>query len=145
MDKQLKSELRRLLTGRTMRDEEGWLVAIPEGKFMIHHGITDRTGYRKIKVKETRIQAAEDNEEAFHAIFNALQDIGMLVNLRSKPSALCARCRFFMTKAVILSVTPEGDGIVLIQAFTGRSFTAGLCCRMAIKKLIKKIDRTKES
>ena len=52
MDKQLKTELRKLLTGRTIRDEEGWLIAVPEGSYFIYHGITDRTGYRKIKCVE---------------------------------------------------------------------------------------------
>ena len=52
MDKQLKTELRKLLTGRTVRDEEGWLIAVPEGNYLIYHGITDRSGYGKIKCRE---------------------------------------------------------------------------------------------
>ena len=35
MEKQLKAELRKLLTGRTVRDEEGWLVAVPEGSYLV--------------------------------------------------------------------------------------------------------------
>ena len=46
MDKQLKTELKKILTGRTVRDEEGWLVAIPDGNYLIYHGVADRTGYR---------------------------------------------------------------------------------------------------
>jgi hypothetical protein len=140
MDKQLKTELRKLLTGRTVRDEEGWLIAVPEGNYLIYHGITDRSGYGKIKCREVRVQAASDNEEAFHVVLKGLQNVGMLVNMKTKPTALCALCRFFLTKAVVLCVTPEGDGLVLIQAYTGRSLTAGICCRRAIKKLIKKME-----
>jgi hypothetical protein len=139
MDKQLKTELRKLLTGRTIRDQEGWLIAVPEGSYMIYHGIADRTGYHKIKLREERLQVAPDNEAAFHLVLKGLQDVGILVNMQTKPNALCALCRFFLTKAVVLCVVPEGDGMVLIQAYTGRSFTAGLCNRMAITKLIKKI------
>jgi hypothetical protein len=142
MDKQLKTELRKLLTGRTIRDEEGWLVAVPEGSYMIYHGITDRTGYRKIKCREKRMKVADDNEQAFHAVLEALSNIGLLANMKAKPNALCALCRFFLTKAVILCVNPEGDGVVLVQAYTGRSITAGLCCTMAISKLIKKMNLT---
>ena len=137
MDKQLKTELRKLLTGRTIRDEEGWLIAIPEGSYFIYHGVTDRTGYRKIKLREERVQVAPDNEQAFHMVLKALSDIGLLVNMKTKPDALCALCRFFLTKTVVLCVVPEGDGLVLVQASTGRSFTAGICCRLAISKLIK--------
>ena len=144
MDKQLKTELKKLLTGRTVRDEEGWLVAAPEGRHLIYYGVTDRTGYRKIRVVEKRIQIAGSGEEAFHAVLKALQDIGVLVNMQTRPNALCALCRMLLTKTVILCVTPEGNGIVLVQAYTGRSFTAGLCCRMAIAKLMKKINPTKE-
>lgn len=140
MDKQLKKELRKLLTGRTIRDEEGWLIAIPDGSYFIYHGVTDRTGYRRIKCREERVQVASDNEQAFHKVLKGLRDVGLLVNMQTKPNALCALCRFFLTKAVVLCVVPEGSGLVLVQAYTGRSFTAGICCRLAIAKLIKKMD-----
>ena len=140
MDKKMKAELRKLLTGRTIRDEEGWLVAVPDGSYLIYHGIADRTGYRKIKYKEARVQAAPSNEEAFYKVLKALQEIGILVNMESKPTALCALCRFFLTKAVVLCVSPEEDGEVLLEAYTGRSFTAGLCCQMAMAKLVKKMN-----
>lgn len=145
MDKQLKTELRKLLTGRTIRDEEGWLIAVPEGSYLIFHGITDRTGYRKIMLREERIQVANDNEQAFHTVLKALQNVGLLVNMKTRPNALCALCRFFLTKSVVLCITPEGTGTVLIQAYTGRSFTAGICCRLAISKLIKEMNLTQES
>ena len=133
------------MTGRTIRDEEGWLIAVPEGSYFVYHGITDRTGYRKIKCREERVQVATDNEQAFRKVLKALMDIGLLVNMKTKPDALCALCRFFLTKAVVLCVVPEGDGLVLVQAYTGRSFTAGLCCRMAISKLIKILNPPTES
>ena len=145
MDKQLKTELRKLLTGRTIRDEEGWLIAVPEGSYFVYHGITDRTGYRKIKCIEERVQVAPDNEQAFHAVLKALADVGLLVNMKTKPDALCALCRFFLTKTVVLCVVPEGEGLVLVQAYTGRSFTAGICCRLAISKLIKILNPPTES
>ena len=144
MEKQLKTELRKLLTGRTIRDEEGWLIAIPDGNYLIYHGNTDRTGYRKIKLREERIQVAATNEEAFHVVLKALQEIGVLVNMKTKPDALCALCRMFLTKAVILCVVPEGDGLVLAQAYTGRSFTAGISCKMAITNFMKKINQIQE-
>ena len=140
MERQLKSELRKLLTGRTIRDEEGWLVAVPDGQYTIYHGVIDRTGYRKIKLREERIQVAPSNEEAFHKVLKALRDVGILVNMQTKPNALCALCRFFLTKAVVLCVVPEGDGLVLVQAYTGRSFTAGISCRLAISKLVKNLN-----
>lgn len=145
MDKQLKTELRKLLTGRTIRDEEGWVIAVPEGSYFTYHGVTDRTGYRKIKCREDRVQVAADNERAFHTVLRALGDVGLLVNMQSKPDALCALCRFFLTKTVVLCVVPEGEGVVLVQAYTGRSFTAGLCCRLAIAKLVKKMNLMQES
>ena len=145
MDKQLKSELRKLLTGRTIRDEEGWLIAIPEHTYFIYHGVTDRTAYRKIKLREERVQVASDNEQAFYTVLKALAEVGLLVNMKTKPDALCALCRFFLTKTVVLCVVPEGDGLVLVQAYTGRSFTAGICCRLAISKLIKILNPPTES
>jgi hypothetical protein len=145
MDKQLKTELRKLLTGRTIRDEEGWLIAVPEGSYFVYHGVTDRTGYRKIKCREERVQLDGDGETVFHTVLKALSDVGLLVDMKTKPDALCALCRFFLTKTVVLCIVPQGEGIVLIQAYTGRSFTAGLCCRMAISKLIKILNPPTES
>ena len=144
MEKQLKTELKKLLTGRTIRDEEGWLIAIPDGNYLIYHGVPDRTGYRKIKLREERIQVAATNEEAFHLVLNALQEIGVLVNMKTMPNALCALCRVFLTKAVILCVVPESDGLVLVQAYTGRAFTAGISCKKAISDFMKKINQMQE-
>ena len=145
MDKQLKTELRKLLTGRTIRDEEGWLIAIPDGSYFVYHGVTDRTGYRKIICREERVQVAADNEQAFRTVLMALREVGLLVNMETKPDALCALCRFFLTKTVVLCVIPEGSGRVLVEAYTGRSLTAGICCKMAIAKLIKRMNLTPEN
>ena len=144
MEKQLKTELKKLLTGRTIRDEEGWLIAIPDGNYMIYHGVSDRTGYRKIKLREEQIQVANSNEEAFHVVLEALQNVGVLVNMKTMPDALCALCRVFLTKAVILCVVPEDDGLVSVQAYTGRSFTAGISCKIAISNFMKKINQMQE-
>lgn len=140
MEKQLKTEIRRLLTGRTIRDEEGWLIAVPEGNHFIYHGITDRTGYRKIKVKEKYIEITKRNESAFYLVLEALQNVGILVNLKGKPDALCALCRVFLTRRVLLCVEPEQDGKVLLQAYIGRSFTSPLCCRRLISRFERSIE-----
>ena len=145
MDKQLKSELRKLLTGRTVRDEEGWLVAVPEGSYWIYHGVADRTGYRKIICRERRMQAAASNEEAFQQVLNALQEIGVLVDMQTMPEALCALCRLFLTKAVVLCVAPLENGTVLVRAYTGRSLMAGIFCRLVIARLRKKLGKEQES
>ena len=144
MEMQLKNELRKLLTGRTIRDEEGWLVAIPDGNYLIYHGVTDRTGYGKIKMREEIMQVAQSTQKAFQPIFRALQEIGVLVNMKSRPEALCALCRPFLTKTVILCVIPEENGMVRVQAYTGRSFLAGICCKAAIVKLEKKLGLSQQ-
>lgn len=144
MDKQLKTELRKLLTGRTIRDEEGWLIAVPEGNYLIYHGVADSTGFRKIKLREERVQVDADNEQAFHLVFGALQDMGILVNMETKPDALCALCRLYLTKAVIICVELEREGVLLVQVYTGRSILAGICCRRVIKNFIKNLNKTQD-
>lgn len=141
MDKQLKTEIRKLLTGRTIRDEEGWLIAVPEGNYMIYHGVADSTGFRKIKQRQAHLQVAASSEAAFQPVLEALRDMGILVNMQTKPEALCALCRFFLTKAVLLCVSPEENGRVLVQAYTGRSLMAGISSRLAVRKLKKKLNR----
>ena len=145
MEKQLKTEIRKLLTGRTIRNEEGWLIAGPDGSRFIYHGRADRTGYRKIRQREEQIQVAQSNEEAFPYVLNALQEIGLLVDMKSMPTALCTLCRVFLTKRVLLCVLPVEDGLVLVRAYTGRSFTARISCRIAISRFMKKINDAKDS
>lgn len=139
MDKELKNELRKLLTGRTVRDEEGCLVAVPDGGVLIYHGVADTTGHRKIYTKEEVVQVAADPETAFYRVLDALQKVGVLVNMRSQPQALCALRRYFLTKAVILCVLPEQDGRVRVQAHTGRSLFAAACCSRAVEQFKKNL------
>lgn len=145
MESLMKNELKKLLTGRTIRDEEGWLIAIPEGSRMIYHGITDSTGYGKIKSQEAMIQVAETTGKAFDPVFNALQSIGILVNMKTQPNALCTLCRIYLTRSVILCVHPGENGMVQVQAYTGRSLLAGLYCRLAISRLEKKLSMTQKN
>lgn len=145
MEKQEKIEIRKLLTGRTIRDEEGWLIAIPEGNYMIYHGVADSTGFRKIIHRKTHLQVAATNEDAFHPVLESLRDMGTLVNMQTKPEALCAVCRFFLTKAVLLCVSPEENGRVRIETYTGRSLAAGILSRVAMAKLKKKLRENQEN
>ena len=140
MEKQLKNEIRKLLTGRTLRDEEGGLIAVPDGTRFVYHGITDRTGYRRIRLREEHIQVADSNEEAFGRVWNALREIGLPVDMKTKPTALCALCRVFLTRRVLLCVLPQEDGLVLVQAYTGRAITSRLCCRIAMSRFMKKLN-----
>ena len=145
MEKQQKTEIRKLLTGRTIRDEEGWLIAVPEGSYMIYHGVADPSGYRKLKQKQRRIKLPVSSEDAFYLVLKALQDMGILANMETMPDSLCALCRVHLTKAVLLCVTPVEDGVVQVQAFAGRSLTSGITCAAVIAKLIKKLDPKKKS
>lgn len=144
MEKLQKNEIRKLLTGRTVRDEEGWLIAVPDGNYMIYHGVSDRSGYGKIRQRQEQIKLASNNEDAFYLVLKGLQDMGILANMTTMPDALCALCRVHLTKAVLLCVSPVENGVVQVQAFTGRSLTAGLTCRYAINKLMKKINPKKK-
>lgn len=139
MEKELKNELRKLLTGRTIRDEEGVLMAVPEGSRLIYHGVSDTTGHRKILSRSAVMEVARDTDTAFYQVLEALQRVGILVNMRSQPQALCALRRYFPTKAVILCVLPEQDGRIRIQAYTGRSLFAPVYCNRAIAQLRKNI------
>lgn len=139
MEKELKNELRKLLTGRTVRDEEGVLMAVPEGSRLIYQGVSDTTGHRKILERSAVMEVARDTDAAFYQVLEALQRVGILVNMRSQPKALCALKRYFLTKAVILCVLPEQDGQIRIRAYTGRSLLAPACCSHAIAKLRKNI------
>lgn len=134
MDREMKKELRKLLTGRTIRDPEGWLVAVPDAGRLIYHGASDNTG-RKIICREAILAGDRDPEKAFYRVLQALETVGLPVNMRTRPEALCALRRYFLTKGVILCATWQQDGSIHVQAYTGRSFLGSFCCVNAIRRL----------
>lgn len=138
-DKELKKEIRSLLTGRTYRNDDGLLVALPEDARFVYRGVSDNMG-RKTYSRSAELVASEDPEEAFHAVLNALQQMGILVDMRSQPDALCALKRYFLTKAVLICVTPERGDKVYVEVYTGKSFFAPLCCVLAIKRLKRLLE-----
>lgn len=140
MDKQRKKELRKLLTGQTIRNEEGWLVAIPDGSRLIYHGASDNTGRRLTSHSATLALPQDmDTDTLVHTIVKCLQQMGLMVNMQTWPEALCVLKRYYLTKAVLLCVAPGDNGGLELVAYTGRSLTSAICCRRAIgqfKKLL---------
>ena len=91
MNKQLKKELKRLLSGRTILDNEGVLMALPEGQRMIFHGLTNGWSsvlFSGIAVQEYCFQLASDGAEAFSVVFPVMQRLGRLVVLSERETAL---------------------------------------------------------
>lgn len=138
MDKEIKKELRKLLTGRTIRNENGWLEAVPDGSRLVYFGASDNMGRRIITRSQTIVLEGEV-DKVFRRILKALQETGLLVNMLTRPDALCALRRYGLTKAVIICVTPVEENGICIQAHTGKSLLAGFFCRNALNKVKAKI------
>lgn len=147
MDKELQKELKKFLTGRVVVDEEGLLIALPEDIRFSFHGVPDgweSARFRKLVSREQRIRIAEDGESAFYVAIEALQMLGRLIHLESEPRALGCMRHYVLGKSVVLCVYPEGEGAVVVSAYTGKSLLAGASCRRALRDFARALPRSEE-
>ncbi|MDO4732964.1 MAG: hypothetical protein Q4B50_05560 [Bacillota bacterium] len=153
MDKAMQKEIRKILTGRVILQEEGWLIALPEGNPMVFHGLPDgwsSARFRKIIYREEHLQLDTSFEDAFQIVLRRLQDMGRLVYLDTIPEAISCMRRYFTSKSLLISAVPEGGGRICVRAYTGRSLFGGLSCRRGLRDfrhnlpLIEIVDSAKK-
>ncbi|MBR5572399.1 MAG: hypothetical protein IKV99_07150 [Oscillospiraceae bacterium] len=135
MNRHLKKELKRLLSGRTILDNEGVLVALPEGQRMIFHGLTNGWSsvlFSGIAVQEYCFQLASDGAEAFSVVFPVMQRLGRLVVLSERETALACMRRYPLSRPVILAADHEGDGLVRLSLYTAKGLPARYLLRRGL-------------
>lgn len=136
MNKQLKRELKNILSGRTIMDNNGMLMALPEGHRMVFQGVLN--GWSSVRiwgvaVQEYCFQLADDGGAAYEIVLSAMQALGRLVYLEQRDTALCCIRRYAMSRPVVLAAIHEGDGLVRLSLYTGKGAVAKMIQHRALQ------------
>ena len=138
MVKKEKKEIKKLLLGRTVLDEEGRLVTPEAGTIRVPTGIADGAGAVRFLGVSGRVRCYESDlsgEELVEHVKGCMANLGRSVRLRQRPEAVACLIRYVLTKPVILSFRfVEGRGI--LTAWTGR----GLTCRLSQNRAIRAFE-----
>lgn len=135
MDKGLKKELKKILSGRVIVNEDGVLTALSDNQRLIFHGLPEgweSVRFRGITKRESRLRIVQENGTPFDLVFSAMQNLGRLVELKQAPETLACIRRYVFRKPVVIAVDYEGDGVVRVTVYTGRSLLAGSSCRRGL-------------
>ena len=120
-----KKEIRNLLLGKMVLDEDGKLVTPPAGTFRVPQGVTDGAGSVRlfgITGKARRYETDLSEEAMMEAAAEAMRDMGRALRLREQPDAAACLIRYVMTRPAVL-VFRYMEGSPVLTVWTGRGIT----------------------
>ena len=130
-----KKEIRRLLLGKAVVDEEGRLVTPEAGTFRVPNGIADGAGSVRFLGVGGKTQCYETDlgeEEVMTRAEESMRSIGRGVYLRQHPDAAACLIRYVLTKPALLVFRwVEGRGV--LTAWTGRGIMSWASRMRAIR------------
>lgn len=139
MDEQTR-EIRQILLGRTRREPDGSLSALPAGErrsLRAVQGVTAGWGALHLLGvcrRERRYRLPPKTPEKLTA--ELLNRMGRAVRLEKAPGASACLCRHLLADQVLLTVERE-DGVLTAAAYTARGALAAPACRAVLNKLEK--------
>ena len=117
-----KKEIRNLLLGKAVVDEEGRLVTPEAGTFRVPNGIADGAGAVRFLGVSGKTQCYESDlseEELADRAAECMRSIGRGVYLRQHPDAAACLIRYVLTRPALL-VFRRVEGLGVLTAWTGR-------------------------
>ncbi len=141
MEKQLKTEIRAILSARTATDADGWTVAV-EGRLpLTMYGVADSSAVYGITSKGLSLSIAADSKIALQKLSKVFQCYGAMTVLQNDPEALACLRRKVFSKTVLVTAKNMGEGKILLTAHTGRSIMAKFTCKRTLKTLAKELNK----
>ena len=130
-----KKEIRDLLLGRTVMDEEGCLVVPDAGTIRVSSGILDGTGAARflgVSGKSRGYESDLEGEELMTLAGECMRNIGRAVHLRRHPEAEACLLRYLLTRpALLVFRLVEGRGILTV--WTGRGIMSWVSRLRAVR------------
>ena len=123
-----KKEIRNLLLGKMVLDEDGKLVTPAAGTFRVPQGVVDGAGSVRlfgITGKARRYETELREEDMLEAAAEAMRDMGRALRLREQPDAVACLIRYVMTRPAVL-VFRYMEGSPVLTVWTGRGITGWL-------------------
>ena len=123
--KKEKKELRDLLLGKAVLNEDGKLITPASGVFRVPQGVTNGAGavrFLGISGKKRLYETDMDEERLMEEARKCMANIGRGVRLRQQPDAVACLIRYVLTVPALLTFQcVEGRG--LLTAWSGRGVT----------------------
>ena len=135
-----KKEIRNLLLGKAVVDEEGRLVTPEAGTFRVPNGIADGAGAVRFLGVSGKTQCYESDlgeEELMAQAAECMRGIGRGVYLRQHPDAAACLIRYVLTRPALL-VFRRVEGLGVLTAWTGR----GIMSWASRLRAIRAFERT---
>ena len=135
-----KKEIRNLLLGKAVVDEEGRLVTPEAGTFRVPNGIADGAGAVRFLGVSGKTQCYETDlseEELAARAAECMRSIGRGVYLRQHPDAAACLIRYVLTRPALL-VFRRVEGLGVLTAWTGR----GIMSWASRLRAIRAFERT---
>ena len=133
--KKEKKEIRDVLMGRTVLDEDGNLTTLEPGTFRVPQGVVDGAGgvflfgiARKTCLYETDFSEGDTLAWADWC----MASLGRTVRLRTQPEAAACRIRYVLTRPAVLTFRFM-EGRPVLTAWAGRGLTARISLRRALR------------
>lgn len=136
MDKQLKKELKKVLTGQVLLGEEGVIHALGDEHHRVFHGAVEgweAVQFRGLSKRVGRYRIGKDGESPFDRVFSAMQNLGRLVELKQAPETLACIRRYMSSRPVVIAVDYEGEGVICVTVYTGRGMFSGMICNRGLR------------
>ena len=133
--KKEKKEIRSLLLGKAVLDDEGKLITPEAGIIRLPQGIADgatAVRFLGITAKKRLYDSDLSEEELMAEAFECMRNIGRGVRLRHQPDAAACLLRYVLTRPAILTFRCV-DGHGLLTAWTGRGLTGWISQLRAIR------------
>lgn len=137
-----KREIRDLLLGKTVLDEEGRLTTPGAGTLRLPQGIPPGAGavrFFGVGGKSRRYVTALEEKEILAEVRGGMARLGRAVRLREQPRAAACLIRYVLTLPVLLIFHPSEDGWML-TAWSGRGLTACFSRRRALHAFDKSLS-----
>lgn len=133
--KKEKKEIRDVLMGKTVLDEDGCLTTLEPGMFRVPQGVMDGAGgvfllgiARRSRVYET----AYSREDTLAWADQRMMELGRVVRLRTQPDTAACRIRYVLTRPAMLTFRFVG-GQAVLTAWAGRGLTAWISLGRALR------------
>ena len=140
--KKEKKEIRDLLLGKTVMDEDGKLVTPEAGFFRVPQGVAPGAGavrFLGIGRKERFFRSALDGDEILAEAEACMSNMGRAVRLREQPDAAACLIRYVLSVPAVLVFRIE-EGVCVLTAWAGRSPSAWLSRRRALHTFEKALS-----
>ncbi len=144
ISKEEKREIRRVLLGKTLPQENGRLTSMGPGDYRLPLGVGDGAGavrFLGVGGKSRRLETKLREPAVKNKAAQIMEDIGRGLDLREQPDTVACLIRYVLTRPAVLTFRYM-DGIPVLTAWAGRGFTGWISRRRALRAFTSRLPES---